>query len=114
MTLNTDIGNIDKIENIHNHHKIHWGIIYEVIQQEFFDENDIFPEDFLKHCKNNANVTFNIPIYVKNDLKQMDMEQGLYAQVVVIFRKYLKIIEENENKNEDEFKFQGQSARSQR
>ena len=41
------------------------------------------------------------------------MEQGLYAQVVMLRRKDLKIIEANENINEAKFKFQGQSARSQ-
>ena len=41
------------------------------------------------------------------------MEQGLYAQVVMISRKDLKFIAENKNKNEAKFKFQGQSARSQ-
>ena len=42
------------------------------------------------------------------------MEQRLYAQGVVISRKYLKFIAANKNKNEAKFKFQGQSARSQR
>ena len=44
----------------------------------------------------------------------MAMEQGLYAQVVMLRRKYLKFVVENKNKNEAKFKFQGQSARSQR
>ena len=43
----------------------------------------------------------------------MTMEQGLYAQVVKISRKYLKFVAENKNKNEAKFKFQGQYARSQ-
>ena len=42
------------------------------------------------------------------------MEQGLYAQVVMLCRKYLKTTEANKNKNEAKFKFQGQSARPQR
>ena len=42
------------------------------------------------------------------------MEQGLYAQVVMPFRKNLKSTEENKNTNEDKFKFQYQSAISQR
>ena len=42
------------------------------------------------------------------------MEQVLYEQVVSIRRKDLKFIAENKNKNEAKFKFQGQSARSQR
>ena len=44
----------------------------------------------------------------------MDMEQGLYAQVLMLCKKYSKITGENKNRNEDKFKFQGQSAISQR
>ena len=44
----------------------------------------------------------------------MAMEQGLYAQVVVLHQKYLKITEANKNKNEAKFKFQGQSLISKR
>ena len=44
----------------------------------------------------------------------MDMEQGLYAQVVMISWNYLEFIATNKNKNEAKFKFRGQSARSQR
>ena len=32
VTLNIDIENIIKIENIHNHPKINWRIIYKIIQ----------------------------------------------------------------------------------
>ena len=46
VKLNIDIENIVKIENIHNHHKKHWRKIYEVIQQDSFDETDNFPEEF--------------------------------------------------------------------
>ena len=44
----------------------------------------------------------------------MDTKQGLYAQVVMLRQKNLKSTEGNKNKNEAKFKFQGQSARSQR
>ena len=40
----------------------------------------------------------------------MEIEQGLYAQVVMISRRDLKFIVSNNNKNEAKFKFQGQSA----
>ena len=43
----------------------------------------------------------------------MAIEQGLYAQVVIICQKYLNITQENRNKKEDKFKFQDQFARSQ-
>ena len=42
------------------------------------------------------------------------MERVLYAQVVMLRQKDLKITESNKNKNEAKFEFQGQSARSQR
>ena len=42
------------------------------------------------------------------------MEQELYAQVIRISRKDLKFVATDKNKNEAKFKFQGQSARSQR
>ena len=74
VTLKIYILNINKIENIHNHHKRHCRTIYKVIQQEFFDETDISPEEFLKYCKNNSNVPFIIPPDIKNDLKKMAME----------------------------------------
>ena len=44
----------------------------------------------------------------------MASEQGLYAKVVKLRRKDLKSISANKNKNEANFKFQGQSARLQR
>ena len=46
--LNIDIENINKIGNIHKNHKTPLRKIYEVIQQEFFEENDILPKEFLK------------------------------------------------------------------
>ena len=42
------------------------------------------------------------------------MKQGLYAQVVKLCLKDLKFTASNKNKNDAKFKFQGQSARSQR
>ena len=43
----------------------------------------------------------------------MNMEQGLYTQVIRICRKNLKFFATDKNKNEAKFKFQGQYARSQ-
>ena len=53
VTLYIDIENTVKIENIHNHHNIHWRTIYKFIQQELFNETDIHPGIFFKHCKDN-------------------------------------------------------------
>ena len=44
----------------------------------------------------------------------MAMEQGLYAQVIMLRQKYLKFVAAYMNKNEAKFKFQGKSTRSQR
>ena len=41
------------------------------------------------------------------------MEQSLYAQVVKLWRKDLKFIATDKNRNEAKFNFQGQSTRSQ-
>ena len=41
------------------------------------------------------------------------MEQSLYAQVVKLRHKDLKLVSTDKDKNEAKFKFQGQSARSQ-
>ena len=43
----------------------------------------------------------------------MAMEQGLYAQVIMIRGKDLKFVATDKEKNEAKFKFQGQSVRSQ-
>ena len=88
--------------------------MHEVIQPEFLKETDLFPDDFIKKCKDNTNEAQFLPLEVKNDTKQMATEQGLYAQVVKIRRKDLKFTAENKNKNDAKFKFHGQSARSQR
>ena len=42
-----------------------WSTIYEVIEENSFKETDIFPGDFIKTCKDNADETINIPIEVK-------------------------------------------------
>ena len=44
----------------------------------------------------------------------MSMEQLFYAQVIMLRQKDLKFVAAYKNKNEAKFKFQGQSARSQR
>ena len=62
----------------------------------------------------NSNEAHDIPRDVKNNIDRMAMEQGLYAQVIMPCREDLKFVAANKNKNEAKFKFQGQSARSQR
>ena len=47
-------------------------------------------------------------------MKLMSTEQGLYAQVPMLCQMDLKTTKATKNKNEAKFKFQGQSAISQR
>ena len=67
----------------------------------------------MQEYKDNAKVAQFIQLEMKNNIKLMTMEQVLYAQVIVLQRKYLKFIAEKKNKNEVKSKFQGQSAISQ-
>ena len=68
----------------------------------------------MKLCKDNTNEAQFLPLEVKNNINRMAMEQGLYAQVIILRRKDLKFVATDKNKKESKFKFQGHSARSQR
>ena len=61
----------------------------------------------------NSNEAHDLPREVKNNIKRMATEQGLYAQVVNICRKGLKCFATDKNRNEAKIKFQRQYARSQ-
>ena len=52
----------------------------------------------IKKCKDNTNAAINIPIELKNKIKRMAMEQGLYAKVVKLRQKDLKCMATNKNK----------------
>ena len=93
-------------------YKTQWRKIYEVIEEAYFKDSG-FPDDFIKKCKDNANKAQWVPLEIKNNTKWMEMEQGLYAEVVMLCWKDLKLIVANGNKNEAKSKFQCQSARSQ-
>ena len=59
----------------------------------------------MKQCKDNENEAQFIPLEIKNNIKRMAMEQGLYAQVIKLCRKDLEYIAANKNKNEVKFMF---------
>ena len=46
-------------------------LIYEVIEPDFFNESDIFPDGFIKKFKGNATEDINTPIEVKNNINRM-------------------------------------------
>ena len=72
--------------------------IYEVIDEAYIKGNKRFPDEFIKECKDNSNEMHDIPCEVKNNLKRMAIEQGLYAQVVNIFRKDLDFVATDQKK----------------
>ena len=63
-----------------------WRSIYEVIHDYYFKVVKLLPSGFLNQCKNNPNKSQNIQNEVKAYLKNMALENGLYAQVVMIIR----------------------------
>ena len=66
----------------------------------------------MRKCKDNKNEAQFVTLEVRNNIKRKAMQQRLYAQVVKLRRKDLKLIAANKNRNEAKFKFQSQSARS--
>ena len=87
------------IEKIASKNQKNWRSIYEVIHDDYFKVVKLFPSKFLNQCKNNPNGPQNIPNEVKADLKKMALENGLYAQVVMIRRREL-----DNNKEKDKTK----------
>ena len=74
--MNIDIENINTIEKRNKLYTKLWRTIYEVIQQYFLKESYIFPDAFIKQCKDNSNEAQFLPLEVNNNMKQMAMEQG--------------------------------------
>ena len=68
----------------------------------------------MKECKDNSNKARFITQEIKNNIKLMEMEEGLFAQVIMLCREDLKFVATDMIKHEAKFKFQGQSAISQR
>ena len=96
--MNIDIENINTFENRNKVYTTQWRTIHKVTEEAYFKEFDILPDNFIKKCKDNANEAINIPLEVKNNINIMAMEQGVYAQFVMISRKDLKLIATNRNK----------------
>ena len=64
--------------------------IYEVIDTDYIQNSNIFPISFITKCKLYPNEPQFITQDVKNNVKHMEMEQSLYAQVIKFRRKDLK------------------------
>ena len=111
--MSQDINNIENYETRTEINTTNWRPIYEVIDEAYIEVTKIFPENFIRYCKNNSNEPQFISSDVKNNIKRMAMEQSFSAKVFKLCSKDLKFVATDKNKNEAKFNFQGQSARSQ-
>ena len=112
--MSIDIEKINTFETRNKVNKIKWRPIFGVIDEAYFKDSKFFSDDFMKEYKDNSNEARFIPPEMKNNIKQMAIEQGLHAQVIMLRRKDFNIFATDKIKNEAKFKFQGQSAISQR
>ena len=96
--MSQDIKNIDTYENRTKVNTTKWRPIYEVIDEAYIEESNIFPGGFIRECKYSSNKGQFIPREVKNIIKRMVMEQSLYSQVIRIRRKDLKFVATDKKK----------------
>ena len=99
--------NLD-IEKISSTSQKIWRSIYEVIFDDYFKAVKLFPTKVLDHCKKMNLKTYQMRS--KQILKNMALEQGLYAQVVMIHRRNLDDLKEKDKAKC--FNFQGKSTRT--
>ena len=83
-TMSIDIENVDAFETRTKVNITKWRTIYEVIDQAYFIGSKIFSDDFIKECKDDSNEDRDIPREIKNKINRMEMEQGLFAQVIML------------------------------
>ena len=83
-TMSIDIENVDAFETRTKVNTTKWRTIYEVIDQAYFIGSKIFSDDFIKECKDDSNEDRDIPREIKNKINRMEMEQGLFAQVIML------------------------------
>ena len=61
-TMNIDIEIINTFEKKNKIYTTQWRKIYKIIEPDFSDKSDIFPDDFIKQCEDNANEYVSITI----------------------------------------------------
>ena len=69
QTMNQDIETIDKYEDRRLINKKQWRPIYEVIDEAYIKESNIFPDNFIRECLKNSNEPQFISSDVKNSIK---------------------------------------------
>ena len=73
--MNQDIETIDKNDNSKQIvQKTKWRPIYEVIDEDYIKNSNIFPDAFIAKCKQCPNEPQNISSDVKNNIKRTAME----------------------------------------
>ena len=72
-----------------------------------FCSDNYFTDKFVEQCKRNANILQCIPSEIKNVIKLISLEEGLYSQDIMIRRLIIKIkfmkyasVKKKYNKNE--------------
>ena len=73
--MNQDIETIDKYEDRIDIQKTKRRPIYEVIDEDYIKDSNIFPDDFIREYLKNPNNPQYILVDVKNNIKRMAMEQ---------------------------------------
>ena len=68
-TTSQDIENIDTFETRTKVNITQWRPIYEVIDEAYIKESNIFPDDFIREFKKNSNEPQFISSDVKNNIK---------------------------------------------
>ena len=63
--MKIDINFFNTFETRNTIYTNQWRTTYEVMQSEFFTKSDVFSDDSIKNCKDNANKAINIPTGVK-------------------------------------------------
>ena len=66
--MDIDIDKINTIENRNKVNTIKWRPIYEVIDEDYFIDSNIFSDDFMQQCKDNQNDAQFIPLDMKNNI----------------------------------------------
>ena len=102
--MNEDIETIDKNDNSKQIvQKTKRRTIYDVIDEDYIKNSNIFPDAFIEKCKLCPNEPQTISNDVKNNIKHMATKNSLYAQVIKFRRKDLKFDAADKNKNESKF-----------
>ena len=71
-----------------------WKTIYEVIDEKYFDENEVkFHKYFLTECKSELNVPQFVPLKIKKNIQQVGLEDGLLSQIVRIKRELVVVVQ---------------------